>query len=225
MKYFLYARKSTDEDDKQLLSIEAQLEELREYAARERLEVVREFVEKRTAKEPGRPFFNDLLRRIEKGEADALLAWHPDRLARNSVDGGRIIYLVDTGKLAALKVLCGQPQRECAARTAAEAAHWRLPGPRAHRLRERAAPAHHRDRREDGPAGQEAVRDLCERRNELSGHLGHGEPDGLADLPGPFFPQVLDAVPAVESVLYRHDAVQGRIVRREARAAGFPRIV
>jgi len=103
MKYFLYARKSTDEDDKQLLSIEAQLEELHEYAARERLEVVREFVEKRTAKEPGRPIFNDMLRRVEKGEADALLAWHPDRLARNSVDGGKIIYLVDTGKLAALK--------------------------------------------------------------------------------------------------------------------------
>ena len=103
MKYFLYARKSTDEDDKQLLSIEAQLEELREHAAREKLEVVREFVEKRTAKEPGRPIFNDMIRRVEKGEADALLAWHPDRLARNSVDGGRVIWLVDTGKLMALK--------------------------------------------------------------------------------------------------------------------------
>ena len=103
MKYFLYARKSTDEDDKQLLSIEAQLEELREHAAREKLEVVREFVEKRTAKEPGRPVFNDMIRRVEKGEADALLAWHPDRLARKSVDGGRNNYLVDTGKLAALK--------------------------------------------------------------------------------------------------------------------------
>ena len=67
MKYFLYARKSTDEDDKQLLSIEAQLEELREHAAREKLEVVREFVEKRTAKEPGRPIFNDMIRRVEKG--------------------------------------------------------------------------------------------------------------------------------------------------------------
>ena len=103
MKYFLYARKSTDEDDKQLLSIEAQLEELREHAAREKLEVVREFIEKRTAKEPGRPVFNDMIRRVEKGEADALLAWHPDRLARNSVDGGRVIWLVDTGKLMALK--------------------------------------------------------------------------------------------------------------------------
>ena len=44
-----------------------------------------------TAKEPGRPIFNDMLRLVERGEADALLAWHPDRLARNSVDGGRII--------------------------------------------------------------------------------------------------------------------------------------
>ena len=52
MKYFLYARKSTDEDDKQLLSIEAQLEELREHAAREKLEVVSEFVEKQQRRSP-----------------------------------------------------------------------------------------------------------------------------------------------------------------------------
>ena len=44
-----------------------------------------------------------MLNRIEKGEANGILAWHADRLARNSVDGGRIIYLLDTGKLAALK--------------------------------------------------------------------------------------------------------------------------
>jgi DNA invertase Pin-like site-specific DNA recombinase len=44
-----------------------------------------------------------MLERIERGEAAGILAWHPDRLARNSVDGGRIIYLLDTGKLAGLK--------------------------------------------------------------------------------------------------------------------------
>ena len=103
MKYFLYARKSTDEDDRQLLSIDAQLEELREHAALEKMSVVREFVEAKTAKKPGRPVFNEMMRRVEKGEADALLAWHPDRLARNSVDGGRVVYLLDTGKLATLK--------------------------------------------------------------------------------------------------------------------------
>ena len=103
MRLLLYARKSTDDEERQMLSIDAQLNELREYARKESLTIAREFVESMTAKEPGRPIFNDMLRLVERGEADALLAWHPDRLARNSVDGGRIIYLVDTGKLAALK--------------------------------------------------------------------------------------------------------------------------
>ena len=103
MKYFLYARKSTDEDDKQLLSIDAQLAELREHARKESLTVAREFVESRTAKIPGRPVFNAMMREIERGQADGILAWHPDRLARNSVDGGRIIYALDTGALNALK--------------------------------------------------------------------------------------------------------------------------
>ena len=103
MKVFLYARKSTDDEERQMLSIDAQLNELREYARKESLAIAREFIESMTAKEPGRPIFNDMLRLVERGEADALLAWHPDRLARNSVDGGRIIYLVDTGKLNALK--------------------------------------------------------------------------------------------------------------------------
>ena len=103
MKVFLYARKSTDDEERQILSIDAQRHELREYAEKQGLEIVFEFVESMTAKEPGRPIFNDMLRRVEKGEAEALLAWHPDRLARNSVDGGKIIWLVDTGKLTALK--------------------------------------------------------------------------------------------------------------------------
>src|SRR3990172_4940446 len=56
-----------------------------------------------TAKTPGRPIFNNLLDRIERGEANGILAWHPDRLARNSVDGGRVIYLLDCQKLRFLK--------------------------------------------------------------------------------------------------------------------------
>ena len=102
-KYFLYARKSTDAEERQILSIEAQLCELRALAEKERLTISREFTEAMTAKVPGRPLFNELLDRIERGEANGILAWHPDRLARNSVDGGRLIYLVDTGKLAFLK--------------------------------------------------------------------------------------------------------------------------
>src|SRR3989344_1779502 len=102
-KIFLYARKSTDEPERQILSIEAQMFELREFARKEGLTLIREFVESKTAKEPGREIFNEMIASIEKGEAEGILAWHPDRLARNSIDGGRIIYLVDTGKITTLK--------------------------------------------------------------------------------------------------------------------------
>ena len=70
MKYFLYARKSTDEDDKQLLSIDAQLAELREHAHKESLTIAREFVESRTAKIPGRPVFNAMMREVEMEEME-----------------------------------------------------------------------------------------------------------------------------------------------------------
>jgi len=102
-KFFLYARKSTDVEDKQVLSVEAQLVELREFAKREALVVIEELIEKQSAKIPGRPIFNSMIERIEKEEASGILAWHPDRLARNSVDGGRIIYMIDTGKIKFLK--------------------------------------------------------------------------------------------------------------------------
>ena len=102
-KYFLYARKSTEEDDRQVMSIEAQLFELREFARRENLEILTEFQESKSAKTPGRDSFNEMLLRIESGEANGILAWHPDRLARNSIDGGRVIYAVDTEKLVSLR--------------------------------------------------------------------------------------------------------------------------
>ena len=101
-EYYIYARKSTDVEDKQVLSIEAQLVELREYAKREGLHIATEFIEKQSAKSPGRPVFGKLLAEIEKSGGN-ILAWHPDRLARNSIDGGQIIYLLDSGKLGTLK--------------------------------------------------------------------------------------------------------------------------
>ena len=98
-KYILYARKSTDTEDKQILSIDAQLAELRKFARDNKLVVIDELIEKRTAKMPGRPIFNSMITRIENGEVNGILAWHPDRLARNSVDGGKIIYLLDQTSL------------------------------------------------------------------------------------------------------------------------------
>jgi DNA invertase Pin-like site-specific DNA recombinase len=102
-KFFIYVRKSTDESNRQVLSIQAQLFELHEFAKREGLTVIRIFEESRTAKQPGRPQFNLMLSEIEKDKAQGILAWHPDRLARNSVDGGRVVYLVDTGKIKDLR--------------------------------------------------------------------------------------------------------------------------
>ena len=103
IKYFIYCRKSTDEADRQVLSIEAQIAELKEFAKRENLEIIDCFTEAKTAKSPGREKFGQMLKLIEKGEANGILSWHPDRLARNSIDGGKIIYLLDTGKLLDLK--------------------------------------------------------------------------------------------------------------------------
>ena len=102
-RFFLYARKSSDSEERQVLSIEAQITELRTFAQGERLQIAREFTEAMTAKDPGRPVFNKMLARLENGEAEGILAWHPDRLARNSVDGGRIIHLLDRGVVKALK--------------------------------------------------------------------------------------------------------------------------
>jgi len=64
-KFFLYARKSTDVEDKQVLSIETQLQELRDHAKRENIEISAEYVEKQSAKIPGRPIFNEMLNEIQ----------------------------------------------------------------------------------------------------------------------------------------------------------------
>ena len=103
IKYIAYCRKSTDEKDKQIMSIDQQIDELKSFAQRERLEISEFLTEAETAKVPGRPIFNSLINLIEKGLIDGIVSWHPDRLARNSIDGGKIIYLVDTGKLQSLK--------------------------------------------------------------------------------------------------------------------------
>ena len=100
MRYFLYVRKSTDVEDKQVLSIEAQLSELRSLARASELDIAAEFVEKQSAKMPGRFIFSEMMSRISRGEAQGVVCWKLDRLARNPVDGGQIQWLLQSGVIA-----------------------------------------------------------------------------------------------------------------------------
>ena len=104
MKYFLYARKSTEDEERQVMSIEAQLAELADFAKRENISIAEQFIESKSAKKPGRSVFNSMIEKIYASKKlIGILAWHPDRLARNSVDGGQIIYLIDINKIASLR--------------------------------------------------------------------------------------------------------------------------
>lgn len=104
MKYFLYCRKSSEAEDRQVLSIESQRADLeRRLLALPEVEVVEIIEESRSAMTPGRPRFDAMVARIENGEAEGIATWAPDRLARNSIDGGRLIYLLDRGVLKDLK--------------------------------------------------------------------------------------------------------------------------
>ncbi len=95
MRYFIYCRKSSDREDKQVLSNEAQRRLMTQLAERLNLDIVHTFVEQKSAYKTGRPQFNEMMKRLEKGDADGILTYHLTRLARNSYDGGRIIYFMD----------------------------------------------------------------------------------------------------------------------------------
>ena len=103
MKYFIYCRKSSEDEDRQILSIEAQLSELTAIARGNGLAIVETFTESKSAKGPGRPIFNEMLRRIEGGEANGILSWKLDRLARNFDDGGKIIGLLQRGVIQEIR--------------------------------------------------------------------------------------------------------------------------
>ena len=87
IKYFAYCRKSSEESSqRQIASIGDQVDAVKAIVAREQLNLIKTFTEEKSAKDPGRPIFNDMLSRIEKGEANAIFSWDNDRLGRNPID-------------------------------------------------------------------------------------------------------------------------------------------
>jgi len=103
-KYCLYARKSTEDDERQALSIDSQIKEMLQLAEKEGLEIAEIRREAHSAKESGaRPVFKQLLDDIEVGMFNGILTWAPDRLSRNAGDLGRIVDLMDQGRLVDIR--------------------------------------------------------------------------------------------------------------------------
>jgi DNA invertase Pin-like site-specific DNA recombinase len=96
LRYILYARKSTDDPERQVRSIDDQIAECKLLAKRLSINVVEVITEKKSAKKPGkRPLFTQMLKDIRHGKYNAILGWNPDRLARNMKEGGEIIDMID----------------------------------------------------------------------------------------------------------------------------------
>lgn len=104
VRYCLYARKSTESEERQVLSIDSQIKEMLQLAEREGLEIVAMKRESHSAKETGRrPVFNEIVDELRAGKYNGLLTWAPDRIARNAGDLARVVDLMDAGVLQEIR--------------------------------------------------------------------------------------------------------------------------
>ena len=102
--YCLYVRKSSEDDERQALSIESQIEAMRKVAERDKLDVVEIIRESKSAKASGaREGFNTLLEWLRQWRYNSILSWAPDRLSRNAWDLGSVVDLMDQGKLQEIR--------------------------------------------------------------------------------------------------------------------------
>lgn len=104
LRYFVYLRKSTDSEDRQVQSIEDQQNEAAKMAQQLNLTIIgNPYQESISAKNPGRPEFNKMLAEIKKGKADGIICWKLNRLARNPIDGGEIQWLLQQGIIKSIQ--------------------------------------------------------------------------------------------------------------------------
>jgi len=104
LRYCLYARKSSEAEEKQALSIDSQIKEMLNIAQRDGLNVVDMYRESHSAKDCGqRPVYNKLIMDLKEEKFNGILVWHPDRLARNAGDLGAVVDLLDQKKLVEIR--------------------------------------------------------------------------------------------------------------------------
>lgn len=102
LRFIAYVRKSQDRSDRQVMSIEGQINEIKRFAKQNGYVIVDIVIEKQSAKKPGRPEFNTMIERIQKGEANGILCWKLNRLARNPVDAGTISWMLQGNVIKAI---------------------------------------------------------------------------------------------------------------------------
>jgi site-specific DNA recombinase len=104
-KYAIYARKSTEGLERQYRSIGDQIDDCKILVKRDGLKLVGKPIEERKSAKVAkkRPEFKDLIKRIKSGEIDGIIAWHPDRLARNMAEASIILDMLGNGKLKDLR--------------------------------------------------------------------------------------------------------------------------
>ena len=106
IKYFLYARKSSESEDRQVQSIDDQIDRLKQYAKDKSLDIKEIYTEAKSAKKPNnRPLFDEMMERIEKGEANGILCWQINRLSRNPIDSGKLSWSLQNGILKSIRTM------------------------------------------------------------------------------------------------------------------------
>jgi DNA invertase Pin-like site-specific DNA recombinase len=95
----IYARKSSESDDRQVLSLSSQVAWAQGTCARLGISGPLIFQEARSAKMPGRPEFARMMALVAAGQIDVIVAWKADRLARNALDGGTVLYALESKQL------------------------------------------------------------------------------------------------------------------------------
>src|ERR1700733_10216869 len=104
VRYVLYARKSTESEERQILSIDSQVKEMLQIVERENLEIIDIRREAHSAKDSGqRPVFKELLEDLRRGRFNGIIVWHPDRLSRNAGDLGSLVDLMDQKLLVQIR--------------------------------------------------------------------------------------------------------------------------